>query len=196
MKYCVYCGSFNPINNIDLNMAKFVLNNFSYAHIIFVPYYKLPQKMVNEKQALHRYDMVKLAIDGEKNFSISNIQYRGEKYAYPYNVICELSKMFSNVDGKMGFIISSSEFENIRTWYQSEKLKQIVDFLIYPNEEDFNPKKNRYIYLKDQGYNFKVIDMSSEELSYTSVQSNIKNGVVVENLIPDVVREYMKKNNL
>lgn len=193
MKYCVFCGSFNPINNIDLNMAHFVLNNFDYEHIVFVPYYKLPQKTVNEKQALYRYDMVKLAIEGEKDFSISNLQYRSEKYSYPYNIVSELHDMFANVEGKMGFIISSLEYENIRSWYQAEELKKLVNFLIYQNEEDFDPNKKRYQYLKEKGYNFQVIDMSSEGLSYTSVQNKIRNGVAVDDLIPTVVRDYMKK---
>ena len=38
--------------------------------------------------------------------------------------------------------------------------------------------------------------MPSENLSYANVKRNIKNGSVVENLIPDTVKEYMEKYNL
>ena len=124
MKLCVYCGTFNPIHNVHLAVAKFVDRNFDFDNILFIPAYKPPHKHIDDELANHRYNMVRLAIEGESSFSISNIEFRHEKYSYTFNTMEQLYKMYP-IEGKISFIIGTDAFKQIEDWYMSDKLKEL-----------------------------------------------------------------------
>ena len=44
MKLCIFSGTFNPIHNAHLKMAQYVLDNYGFDKIIFIPAYKPPHK--------------------------------------------------------------------------------------------------------------------------------------------------------
>ena len=54
MKLCVFQGTFNPIHNAHLKMAEFVLKNYDFDKILFIPAHKPPHKNYDEKLSLHR----------------------------------------------------------------------------------------------------------------------------------------------
>ena len=193
MKLCVYCGTFNPIHNVHLAVAKFVDRNFDFDNILFIPAYKPPHKHIDDELANHRYNMVRLAIEGESSFSISNIEFRHEKYSYTFNTMEQLYKMYP-IEGKISFIIGTDAFKQIEDWYMSDKLKELVEFIVFPREENFNPARlDRF---RDKGYNFICTNMPFINLSSTVLRSRIKKGKPVGSLIPQKVQDYIYDNGL
>ena len=193
MKLCVYCGTFNPIHNVHLAVAKFVDRNFDFDNILFIPAYKPPHKHIDDELANHSYNMVRLAIEGESSFSISNIEFRHEKYSYTFNTMEQLYKMYP-IEGKISFIIGTDAFKQIEDWYMSDKLKELVEFIVFPREENFNPARlDRF---RDKGYNFICTNMPFINLSSTVLRSRIKKGKPVGSLIPQKVQDYIDDNGL
>ena len=193
MKLCVFCGTFNPIHNVHLAVAKFVDRNFDFDNILFIPAYKPPHKHIDDELANHRYNMVRLAIEGESSFRISNIEFRHEKYSYTFNTMEQLYKMYP-IEGKISFIIGTDAFKQIEDWYMSDKLKELVEFIVFPREENFNPARlDRF---RDKGYNFICTNMPFINLSSTVLRSRIKKGKPVGSLIPQKVQDYIDDNGL
>lgn len=193
MKLCVFQGTFNPIHNVHMAMANFIKNNFDYDTILFIPAYKPPHKECDDDLATHRYQMVKLAIEGENAFSISNIEYQNERYSYTYLTIEELYKRYK-VEGKIGFIIGTDAFGEIEDWYETDKLKRLVDFIVFTREEKIN--LDRLARLESKGYKFKMANMEFINLSSSMLRATFKKGKSVGNLIPFKVLEYINKNGL
>lgn len=193
MKLCVYCGTFNPIHNVHLAVANFVAKNFDFDNILFIPAYKPPHKNIDDDLANHRYNMVRLAIEGDSNFSISNIEFRHEKYSYTFNTMEQLYKMYP-IEGKISFIIGTDAFRQIEDWYNSDKLKELVDFIVFPREDNFKPEKLER--LRNAGYNFICTNMPFINLSSTVLRSRIKKGKPIGALVPQKVQEYINKNGL
>ena len=75
MKLCVFQGTFNPIHNVHLKMAEFVLNNYKFDKILFIPAHKPPHKDYDENLSVHRYKMVELATAYNKKFEVSDIEF-------------------------------------------------------------------------------------------------------------------------
>ena len=194
MRLCVYCGTFNPIHNVHLAVANFVKKNFKFDTILFIPAYKPPHKNIDDDLANHRFNMVKLAIEGCDKFSISNIEFRHERFSYTVNTMEELYKMFPNIEGKISFIIGTDAFRQIESWYETEKLKDLVNFIVFPREDNFKEESlNRQRML---GYNFVCVNMPFINLSSTVLRSRIRNGKPIGNLIPKNVQDYIEKNGL
>ena len=194
MKLCVFCGTFNPIHNVHLALANYIKTHFKFDTILFIPAYKPPHKHIDDDLANHRYAMVKLAIDGVSGFNISNIEFRHERFSYTVNTMEELYKMFPTIEGKISFIIGTDAFRQIEDWYETDRLKELVDFVVFPREDNFKPESLERF--RNVGYNFICVDMPFINLSSTVLRSRIKHGKPIGNLVPQKVQEYIKKNGL
>lgn len=194
MKLCVFCGTFNPIHNVHLALANYIKTHFKFDTILFIPAYKPPHKHIDDDLANHRYAMVKLAIEGVSGFNISNIEFRHERFSYTVNTMEELYKMFPAIEGKISFIIGTDAFRQIEDWYETDRLKELVDFVVFPREDNFKPESLERF--RNAGYNFICVDMPFINLSSTVLRSRIKHGKPIGNLVPQKVQEYIKKNGL
>ena len=153
MKLCVFQGTFNPIHNAHLDMAEFVLQNYGFEKIIFIPAAAPPHKDYDANFAIHRLNMVKLAVENNPHFEVSDIEFHLQGKSYSYLTALELYKKY-NIERKINFIIGTDAFEKIESWYHSEDFKKIVDFIVFVRENNFTPE--RFQYLKDKGYNFQL----------------------------------------
>src|SRR5574344_174158 len=193
MKLCVMQGTFNPIHNAHLAMAKYVRDNYDYNSILFIPAYKPPHKEIDDDLAQHRYQMVKLAVAGESNFAISNIEFQNERFSYTYFTIEELYKRYHAV-GKIGFIIGFDAFREITDWYESDKLKNLVEFLVFTRGEELD--KDRLALLRYKGYKFSITNMKPIDISSTMIREKIQKGERVSSYLPPQVLEYINENGL
>lgn len=193
MKLCVFQGTFNPIHNAHLDMAEFVLQNYGFEKIIFIPAAAPPHKDYDANFAIHRLNMVNLAVENNPHFEVSDIEFHLQGKSYSYLTALELYKKY-NIEGKINFIIGTDAFEKIESWYHSEDFKKIVDFIVFVRENNFTPE--RFQYLKDKGYNFQFTRMPFEDISSTELREKIRKGLPINKLVPKTVEDYIRKNDL
>lgn len=194
MKLCVYCGTFNPIHNVHIAIASYVRSHFDFDNILFIPAYKPPHKIIDDELANHRYNMVKLAIADIGGFSISNIEFRNDKFSYTFNTIEELYKINPGIEGKINFIIGTDAFRQIEDWYKVDELKEMLKFIVFPREDKF--KIESLNLFKDKGFDFVVANMPYMNLSSTILRSRIKKNKPIGSLIPPTVMDYINKNGI
>lgn len=191
MKLCIFSGTFNPIHRAHLKMAEYVLENFGFDKIIFIPAYKPPHKDYDTNMCTHRFNMVRLAIEYNPHFEISDIEYRHEGKSYSYLTALQLKKQYCTED-KINFIIGTDAFEKIETWYEAEKFKDLVDFIVFVREN----KTVNFDDLKEKGYSFEIARMPFIDISSTVLRERIKEGKSISNLVTEEVEEYIYKNGL
>lgn len=193
MKLCVFQGTFNPIHNAHLSMANYTKNAFDYDTILFIPAYKPPHKEFDDDLSNHRYHMVKLAVSGERYFGISNIEFQNERFSYTYLTILELYKRYK-VDGKIGFIIGFDAFREITEWFEADKLKELVHFIVFKRESEVD--SDRLALLHYKGYKYTLASMPPIDISSSRIREKIANKQPVGTLVPRVVLEYINENGL
>ena len=188
---CVFAGTFNPIHNAHLKMAQYVLDNFNFDKILFIPSHKPPHKDYEDKMSLHRYRMVEIATRNNPHFEVSDIEFKRNNKSYTYDTMVELYKLY-NVEGKINFIIGTDAFKQIEDWYKTEKLKELVDFIVFVREND----NVNLDYSKTKGYNFCFAKMNFIDISSTDLRNRVKNQKSIKNLVTREVEEYIDKNGL
>ena len=193
MELCVYQGTFNPIHNAHLRVAEYVLKNYAPQGILFIPAFEPPHKVSDSKMTEHRYNMVKAAIAYNPKFSVSDIEYKRKGKSYTYLTILELYNIY-NIENKIKFIIGTDAFQKIESWYESDKLKELVDFLVFPRENNFDVSNIKY--LAEKGYNFNLVPLDFEDISSTELRDSIKRGTFPKNCLPQIVEEYIKEYGL
>lgn len=194
MRLCVFQGTFNPIHKVHLEVAKFAKEYYNFERILFIPAYIPPHKSVDKKLALHRFNMVKLAISEYNGFDISDIEYKREGNSYTYNTILELRKAYNITDEKINFLIGTDAFIKIRTWYKTDKLKELVHFIVFKRTNEFN--KDDFNELRGFGYDFEFAPMNYIDVSSTRLRENLGHGISINDMELPKIREYIKEHGL
>jgi nicotinate-nucleotide adenylyltransferase len=193
MKLCVFQGTFNPIHNAHLRVGEFVLATYKPDLFFYIPAKNPPHKFCNPSLAQHRFNMVKLATESNPRFSVSDIEYKRKGKSYTYLTICELYKKY-DIDGKILFIIGTDAFKKIENWYEFDKLKKLVKFILFVREDNFNPLE--YNYFKEIGLDFEIQPLPYKEISSTELREKIKAGENITSLVHPKVKEYIEQNGL
>jgi len=193
MKLCTFQGTFNPIHNAHLRAAEYALDKFGFDKILFIPAYNPPHKVCDPAMAVHRFEMVKLAIKNHPEFEISDIEYRRKGKSYTYLTICELYEKY-NIDGKINFLIGTDAFEKLESWYEFVKLKKLLKFIVFIREDNFDISK--YNHMREIGVDFEFQKLPFVDISSTELRKRIKNNEDVSNLLPKKTEEYIRKNEL
>lgn len=194
MRLCVFQGTFNPIHKVHLEVAKFAKEYYNFERILFIPAYIPPHKSVDKNLALHRFNMFKLAISEYNDFDISDIEYKREGNSYTYNTILELRKAYNITDEKINFLIGTDAFIKIRTWYKTDKLKELVHFIVFKRTNEFN--KDDFNELRGFGYDFEFAPMNYIDVSSTRLRENLGNGISINDMELPKIREYIKEHGL
>lgn len=192
----VFGGSFNPPLNSHFLMAQEVLNQYEEVEkIIFVPVNNKYQKagLIENK---HRYNMLKLVADKNKDFSVSDIDFYGERSLYTVEVLEKMQKKFPNK--QICFLIGSDNLKIIHKWKGAKELVSKYKILVMVRNQD-NIKE---IINNDEllsHYKENICELNSEarnDISSTLVRSQIKKGKSIKYMLPEEVYEYIEKNNL
>jgi nicotinic acid mononucleotide adenylyltransferase len=82
-----------------------------------------------------------------------------------------------------------TDFEKIESWYEADKLKELVKFIVFKRDNDIDTSK--FNELKSKGYDFEFTTMDFEDISSTQIR-----GGEFTNLVTKEVEEYIEKNGL
>jgi len=196
MSVCVYQGSFNPIHNAHIEVAKYVHDEFQFDKIVFIPAFKPPHKSEKDfdvENAMHRLNMVELAVKKYPFFDVSAIEYTRNKPSYTYDTIVQIKDIVKPED-KIKFIIGTDAFIQIESWYRSDELKKLVDFILFVRENDFDEAP--FLELKNKGYNYTLMKMPYINISSSEIRKRIRQNIDISSLVPIEEEEYIKKNNV
>lgn len=193
MKLCVFQGTFNPIHNAHLRVAQDVISCFNFDKLLFIPAYNPPHKSADLSFSFHRLNMVKLAIQNNPKFEVSDIEFQRGGKSYTYLTIKELYNRY-DVDGKINFIIGTDAFEKIESWYEVDELKKLVKFIVFVREDKF--EISRYDYLKDKGFEFEFQSLSFQDISSTELREKIAKDEDIAKYVVQEVKDYIERNGL
>lgn len=197
MKLCLFQGTFNPIHNAHLEICEFAKKKFNFDKILVIPAANPPHKTVNRDLSYHRLKMAELAVIDKEYLEVSDIEFLREGVSYTYLTVKELYEKY-DIDGKINFIIGTDAFKNIENWYESEKLKHMLDFILFVREDELQLEKDA-IYLqklRDKGYNYTMMEMPFYDISSTQIRENITNSIPIKKLVPKEVEKYIDKYGL
>lgn len=185
MKIGLFFGSFNPIHHGHLIIANHVAMNSALEEVWFVISPQNPFKkagsLLNEN---HRFRLLQLAIEGEKNLRVSNIEFKLPRPSYTIDTLTYLKEKYPTYT--FSIIIGSDGFQNIDKWKNAEIILKNYHFIIY---------KRPGFEVKDTfSANVTIADAPLLEISSTHIRYMIKKRQSIRYLVPDVVKEEIENN--
>lgn len=189
-------GSFNPPLNSHFSLAQQIVNEYeNIEKVIFVPVnskYEKEGLLENE----HRYNMLKLVCDKNKDFIVSDIELKQEKQLHTIETLELLQNEYPN--NIICFTMGTDNLKEISKWGSSEKLVTDFKILVLERDEDSMDEiiKNDEFLLKYKESFIKLKENIRSNISSTFVREKIKRGKSIRYLTPDEVYYYIKENNL
>ena len=112
-------GSFNPIHVGHLEIAECAWKEYGLDEILFIPNYCPPHKDSSEMlDAKSRLDMVKLAIQGHPNYTVTDREIQKGGLSYTYLTINELKA--EEPDTEFYFLMGADSLADFRKWSHAE----------------------------------------------------------------------------
>jgi nicotinate-nucleotide adenylyltransferase len=128
MKIGILGGTFNPIHIGHLILAEEAREKLGLDRVVFVPAYLPPHKNDSDiADAGNRLAMVKLAIAGNKYFSVSDMEIRRDGRSYTIDTIKEFKKECPK--DELFFIIGSDLLNYLDDWKDLNEIVRMVKFI-------------------------------------------------------------------
>jgi nicotinate-nucleotide adenylyltransferase len=128
----LFGGTFDPIHNAHLEIARAAADRFDLAKILFVPAANPPHKPDGATAPYQdRVHMTELACapandGGDARFEVSRIEAESPR---SYSILT-IEKLQATELGRLNFLIGADAFAEIRTWHRWQEVVASVNFIV------------------------------------------------------------------
>ncbi len=188
-------GTFNPIHNAHLLIARYAMEQYGLDEIIFMTSGNPPHKRgMDMPSAEVRHAMVCLGVKDDADFCADDYEVRQTKYSYSVNTLRALKN--SRPNEELYFIIGEDSLRDLPEWYMPEEIVKLCVILVYPRNENSTVCKKAAEMQKKYGGDIRVIDSPVIGISSTEIRNRLKEGKSIRHMLPDSVLEYIENNGV
>ena len=174
MRVGLFGGSFNPIHNGHISLAKQLKEKARLDEVWLMVSPQNPLKQTNDLLDDNlRLQMARLAVENVEGIVVSDYEMHLPKPSYTWNTLQALSKDYP--DHAFVLMIGGDNWQLFDRWYRAEDIKANYEIVVYTRTPG------------DPGY----IDISS-----TDIRRRIREGRGIRRLVPKAVADYIKENRL
>lgn len=187
-KIGIFGGTFDPIHFGHLITTQIVCEKRKLDKIIFIPAFISPHKIRKfASSPAHRSNMTKLAIDGMKNFDVSDIEINKSEVSYTVKTIEELKKQYDEIE----LIIGYDNLVVFDEWYKPDEILSMVELIVMKRSFD-KELKSIHKYYGEAVF----VDTPNIEISSTEIRERVNKGLPINFMVPEKVNDYINENNL
>lgn len=129
MKLALFGGTFDPIHDAHLTVARTAVERFGLDRVLFVPSEHPPHKHgATHAPYADRVHMAELACAGDPRFEVSRLE-EGTRRSYSIDTIEKVRAALSPADD-LFFIIGADAFAEIQTWHRWHDVARAVRFIV------------------------------------------------------------------
>ncbi len=208
-------GTFNPVHYGHLAAAEEVRDRLKLDRILFIPSFVPPHKHEEDVPlAVHRMEMVRLAVAGNPTFEPSDIEIRRGGRSYTIDTVESLRNV--HPDAELYFITGLDSFLEIKTWNKWETLLSLCRFVVLSRPGyrfsglrtlDFMKCAEKEFAELDRGIRTESVVRSGRftvhlemiplfDISSTDIRRRMKEGRSIKYHLPEAVETYIIKNKL
>lgn len=191
-------GTFNPIHKGHLALVKAAKREFALDQIVFIPSGNPPHKPKKEiADKEDRFRMIKLALKGKKNYSVSRIELDRPGFSYAIDTFQALRKKYGK-NAKLFYIMGLDSINEILTWKKPLELFKLCEFIVGTRPGSKIRTFRRLVKfppLQKEVDKIHLFELK-ENISASDIRQRLKARKPVKGLLPKVVEEYIKKRGL
>ena len=123
-----YGGSFDPLHNGHLTIARALVEQFELDRFVFIPAFHAPHKNKRPTSALHRYAMLAVATNDETRIGISKMELDAPERPFTFETLTRLKTELA--EAQIFFVMGADSWAEITTWREWEKVLSLTDIIV------------------------------------------------------------------
>jgi nicotinate-nucleotide adenylyltransferase len=181
----LYFGSFNPIHIGHMVIANYMVEFTNLEQLWFVV---SPQNPLKEKKSLlqdyHRLEMVRLAVEEDDRFKVSDIEFKLPTPSYTIDTLTYLQEKYPGREFQL--VMGADGLRTFHKWKNADLIVKKYHRLIYPR-----PGTDREA--ASHLPNATLVDAPVMEISSSFIRQAIKEGKNMSHLVPSKAYTYMRE---
>lgn len=184
-------GTFDPIHNGHLLLARFVSEKMNLNRVLFIPAAAPPHKDHRDDIAPSacRWTMVELALEDIDDFTASRTELDRPGPSYTVDTLRQLRRDYP--DAEIFLIIGSDNTHDLSSWHDPEGILGLCTIVAGTRTIDTNGLSTDSIGARVRAIDTPVIDISS-----TQIRQRVRAGLSVHSMVPDKVAHYIHERRL
>ena len=189
MNIGLFGGSFNPIHNGHVRLAKSLLQKAALDEVWFLV---SPQNPFKQDQQLldddKRLQLVRLALKEEPQLIASDFEFHLPKPSYTWNTLQALEQEYP--ERKFTLLIGGDNWEAFDKWYRYEDILKRYPIIVYPR------KGSKVSDVKFQDSDIQIVETPLINISSTQIRQRLQEGKSVRGLVNTEVAMVIEQEHL
>ena len=175
----IFGGSFNPIHNGHIALAKAFLEKENLDEVWFMVSPQNPFKVDQQLLADHlRLKLVSKAIDYNPRFKASDYEFHLPKPSYTWNTLQHLTHDFPRY--RFTILIGGDNWDAFNRWYHAEDILANYKLVVYP-------RRGQNLDNTSLPTNVSLLQTPLIDISSTTIRNRIKSGEDINDIVPEVI---------
>jgi nicotinate-nucleotide adenylyltransferase len=183
LKAGILGGTFDPVHNAHLAMARAALDHLSLERVLFMPTgnprYRTPAVASGE----HRLAMLRLALADDDSCEIDARELAAGASGYTVDILREL-RLELGTDTELWLLMGADQYTRLDTWHRPHDVKRMAQIAVFARPGSPPPR------------NVKVIPLEPMNISASEIRSRIARGEDISALVPPAVAGYIAQHRL
>jgi len=183
-------GSFDPVHLGHLCIAQDAFEQLQLDQVVFVPAAKAPLKTGSlNADDRHRFEMLRLAVEGDARFSVSDMEIRRGGVSYTIDTVLQLKKEFPG--DHLFWILGGDQLALLPKWMRAEQLVREIEFICLDRPGCPVPEAPAIAGLRLHRCQGHLMQISS-----TEIRDRARRGLSLDFLMPHKAIVYLRENHL
>lgn len=187
-------GTFDPIHEGHLACARMAREACDLDEVIFMvagtPNFKQGQELAPSSD---RLEMVRLAIEGEDGFSVSDAEVRRGGVTYTADTLAVLKA--EGPQDELFFILGADSLMSLMDWKDAQAIASSAQ-VVCVSRPGFPVDEGLLLRLDGQGFSVRLVEAELPDISSSMVRDQVAQGRTVAALVPDAVAAHIEERGL
>ena len=203
----IFGGTFDPIHYGHLRSAFEMLQALRFEQVRFVPCGDPPHRGVTYASAAQRYELVRLAIQGQEGFVADDCELRRDGPSYTVDTLIQLREEFPQ--RSLGLIVGMDAFLGLPGWHRWDEILGAAHIVVAHRPgwkapdigalgeliSDFGTHRVDDLHARTHG-SIHIHAVTQLEIASTEIRDLVAAGRDPRFLMPDAVRDSIELSGL
>ena len=186
IKTGIFGGSFNPIHNGHIALAKSILALAELDEIWFVvspqnPFKRADPNLLDDRL---RLELVRLALANEPHLIANDSEFHLPKPSYMWHTLQAMSHNYPN--RMFTLLIGADNWLSFPRWYHANDIITHYSIIVYP-------RRNAHVNTITLPPTVRLVDTPLYDISSTEIRHRIRNHISVDSLLPSsIIRKALE----
>jgi nicotinate-nucleotide adenylyltransferase len=195
MRLGIFGGSFDPVHNAHLALARACQEQAKLDEVWFTPTAIQPLKQKGPRATdSHRLEIIRLAIKDEPTWRVCSIEIDRGGFSYTVDTLRQIYEELP--DAGLFFLFGADALHDVAKWKEPRKIFSLAAPLVVRRAGQPSPELDQLRHLCSENTQPQLIEMPAMDVSSSEIRRRIAAEQPIDKCVPGAVAEFIVRHRL